>query len=139
MRDHLSQSKVIETELAKPLFDALLRVALGNHSADFEHHDAMTEKVWIRQLCRLDMTKRGRREWDGTRALMNVFRTHGPGFGQVSSGGSISILWDEQYLLSALSHKKQESNVTCFFFIYSGNWLRISETEMYDLISLTYN
>lgn len=45
MRDHLSQSKVIETELAKPLFDALLRVALGNHSADFEHNDAMTEKV----------------------------------------------------------------------------------------------
>nr|XP_035972836.1 lysosomal-trafficking regulator isoform X2 [Halichoerus grypus] len=44
MRDHLSQSKVIETELAKPLFDALLRVALGNHSADFEHHDAVTEK-----------------------------------------------------------------------------------------------
>uniref|UniRef100_A0A452TXA3 Lysosomal trafficking regulator n=1 Tax=Ursus maritimus TaxID=29073 RepID=A0A452TXA3_URSMA len=44
MRDHLSQSKVIETELAKPLFDALLRVALGNHSADFEHRDAMTEK-----------------------------------------------------------------------------------------------
>ncbi|XP_014644437.1 PREDICTED: lysosomal-trafficking regulator [Ceratotherium simum simum] len=44
MRDHLSQSKVIETELAKPLFDALLRVALGTHSADFEHNDAMTEK-----------------------------------------------------------------------------------------------
>ncbi|KAM5234906.1 lysosomal-trafficking regulator [Ctenodactylus gundi] len=44
MRDHLSQSKVAETELAKPLFDALLRVALGNYSADFEHHDAMTEK-----------------------------------------------------------------------------------------------
>ncbi|XP_066238803.1 lysosomal-trafficking regulator isoform X1 [Saccopteryx leptura] len=44
MRDHLSQSKVIETELAKPLFDALLRVALGNHSAEFEHSDAMTEK-----------------------------------------------------------------------------------------------
>ncbi|XP_059253258.1 lysosomal-trafficking regulator [Mustela nigripes] len=44
MRDHLSRSKVTETELAKPLFDALLRVALGNHSADFEHHDAMTEK-----------------------------------------------------------------------------------------------
>lgn len=45
MRDHLSRSKVIETELAKPLFDALLRVALGNHSADFEHSDAVTEKV----------------------------------------------------------------------------------------------
>ncbi|XP_036133268.1 lysosomal-trafficking regulator isoform X2 [Molossus molossus] len=44
MRDHLSRSKVIETELAKPLFDALLRVALGHHSADFEHSDAMTEK-----------------------------------------------------------------------------------------------
>ncbi|XP_016055350.1 PREDICTED: lysosomal-trafficking regulator isoform X2 [Miniopterus natalensis] len=44
MRDHLSRSKVVETELAKPLFDALLRVALGNHSADFEHDDALTEK-----------------------------------------------------------------------------------------------
>ncbi|XP_012515612.1 PREDICTED: lysosomal-trafficking regulator [Propithecus coquereli] len=44
MRDHLSQSKVIETELAKPLFDALLRVALGSHSADFERNDAMSEK-----------------------------------------------------------------------------------------------
>nr|XP_002717388.2 lysosomal-trafficking regulator isoform X3 [Oryctolagus cuniculus] len=44
MRDHLSQSKVIETELAKPLFDALLRVALGNHSADFENSDTVTEK-----------------------------------------------------------------------------------------------
>ncbi|XP_045154147.1 lysosomal-trafficking regulator [Echinops telfairi] len=44
MRDQLSQSKVIETDLAKPLFDALLRVALGNHSADCEHDDAMIEK-----------------------------------------------------------------------------------------------
>ncbi|KAB0395902.1 hypothetical protein E2I00_011026 [Balaenoptera physalus] len=44
MRSHLSKSKVTETELAKPLFDALLRVALGNHSADFEHDDAVTEK-----------------------------------------------------------------------------------------------
>uniref|UniRef100_A0A673TJZ8 Lysosomal-trafficking regulator n=1 Tax=Suricata suricatta TaxID=37032 RepID=A0A673TJZ8_SURSU len=44
MRDHLFQSEVIETELAKPLFDALLRVALGNHSVDFDHHDAVTEK-----------------------------------------------------------------------------------------------
>ncbi|XP_047617651.1 lysosomal-trafficking regulator isoform X6 [Phacochoerus africanus] len=46
VRDQLSKSKVIETELAKPLFDALLRVALGNHSADFEHSDAMTEKSY---------------------------------------------------------------------------------------------
>ncbi|XP_075388296.1 lysosomal-trafficking regulator [Tenrec ecaudatus] len=44
MRDQLSHSKVTETDLAKPLFDALLRVALGNHSADFEHNDAMIEK-----------------------------------------------------------------------------------------------
>ncbi|XP_004620422.2 lysosomal-trafficking regulator isoform X1 [Sorex araneus] len=44
IRDHLCQAKVIETELAKPLFDALLRVALGNHSAVFEHSDAVTEK-----------------------------------------------------------------------------------------------
>lgn len=47
MRDHLSQSKVIETELAKPLLDALLRVAVGNHSTDFENNDTLTEKVWI--------------------------------------------------------------------------------------------
>ncbi|XP_072827119.1 lysosomal-trafficking regulator isoform X2 [Vicugna pacos] len=44
MKDRLSLSKVVETELAKPLFDALLRVALGDHSADFEPSDAMTDK-----------------------------------------------------------------------------------------------
>ncbi|XP_021071161.1 lysosomal-trafficking regulator isoform X2 [Mus pahari] len=44
LREHLSQSKVAETELAKPLFDALLRVALGNHSADLDIGDAVTEK-----------------------------------------------------------------------------------------------
>ncbi|XP_029426239.1 lysosomal-trafficking regulator isoform X3 [Nannospalax galili] len=44
MKDHLSQSKVTETELAKPLFDALLRVALGSHSADSDPGDAITEK-----------------------------------------------------------------------------------------------
>ncbi|KAB1270846.1 Lysosomal-trafficking regulator [Camelus dromedarius] len=44
MKDRLSQSKVVETELAKPLFDALLRVALGDHAADFEPSDAMTDK-----------------------------------------------------------------------------------------------
>ncbi|KAM6218970.1 lysosomal-trafficking regulator isoform 2-T2 [Rhynchocyon petersi] len=44
VRDHLSQLKVIETELAKPLFDALLRVALGSHSVDLELLDAVTEK-----------------------------------------------------------------------------------------------
>ncbi|CAH6809584.1 Lyst [Phodopus roborovskii] len=44
MKEHLSQSKVTETELAKPLFDALLRVALGNHSADLDPGDTVTEK-----------------------------------------------------------------------------------------------
>ncbi|XP_039706298.1 lysosomal-trafficking regulator isoform X1 [Pteropus medius] len=44
MRDHLSRSKVIETELAKPFFDALLRVAQGSHSAEFERSDAVAEK-----------------------------------------------------------------------------------------------
>ncbi|KAM4828613.1 lysosomal-trafficking regulator isoform 2-T2 [Thomomys bottae] len=44
MKDHLFQSKVTETELAKPLFDALLRVALGNHSADLDHNNTMTEQ-----------------------------------------------------------------------------------------------
>ncbi|XP_052013670.1 lysosomal-trafficking regulator isoform X3 [Apodemus sylvaticus] len=44
LREHLSQSKVAETELAKPLFDALLRVALGSHSADLDPGDAVTEK-----------------------------------------------------------------------------------------------
>ncbi|XP_055459893.1 lysosomal-trafficking regulator [Psammomys obesus] len=44
MREHLSQSKVAETELAKPLFDALLRVALGSHSADLDPGDTVTEK-----------------------------------------------------------------------------------------------
>lgn len=45
MREHLSQSKVTETELAKPLFDALLRVALGNHAADLDPGDTVTDKV----------------------------------------------------------------------------------------------
>lgn len=31
--------------------------------------------------------------WDGSRALTNVVRTHGPGFGQVNSGCRISHLW----------------------------------------------
>lgn len=44
IRDHLFQAKVVETELAKPLFDALLRVALGSHSAVFEHNGTITEK-----------------------------------------------------------------------------------------------
>lgn len=66
MRDHLSKSKVMETELAKPLIDALLRVALGNHSADFEHDDAMrTEGMSNIQLCCycLGVTGRGRSVW----------------------------------------------------------------------------
>ena len=100
MRDHLSKSKVMETELAKPLFDALLRVALGNHSADFEHDDAMTEKVWITYSCVVivwvwlaEAEVCGFRVWH-----RDVVRTYGPGFGEVSSMGSVCILWDGLYL-----------------------------------------
>ncbi|XP_044530512.1 lysosomal-trafficking regulator [Gracilinanus agilis] len=45
IQDHLSQSKVVETDLAKPLLDALLRVALGNYSADLNHSEEKIEKI----------------------------------------------------------------------------------------------
>ncbi|XP_073194262.1 lysosomal-trafficking regulator isoform X3 [Lepidochelys kempii] len=45
MRDQLAQSRVIETYLAKPLLDSLLRVALGNYSADLDHSEEKTEKI----------------------------------------------------------------------------------------------
>uniref|UniRef100_A0A5F8GZ26 Lysosomal trafficking regulator n=1 Tax=Monodelphis domestica TaxID=13616 RepID=A0A5F8GZ26_MONDO len=44
IQDHLSQSKVVETDLAKPVLDALLRVALGNYSADLNHSEEKIEK-----------------------------------------------------------------------------------------------
>ncbi|XP_004691083.1 PREDICTED: lysosomal-trafficking regulator [Condylura cristata] len=40
VREHLSQSRAVETELAVPLLDALLRVALGAHPAGLEHGGA---------------------------------------------------------------------------------------------------
>uniref|UniRef100_A0A8C0GX89 Lysosomal trafficking regulator n=1 Tax=Chelonoidis abingdonii TaxID=106734 RepID=A0A8C0GX89_CHEAB len=45
MQDQLAQSRAIETCLAKPLLDSLLRVALGNYSADLDHSEEKTEKV----------------------------------------------------------------------------------------------
>lgn len=45
IREQLAQSKVIETDLAKPLFDSLLRVALGTFSADRDHSEEKVEKV----------------------------------------------------------------------------------------------
>ncbi|XP_055569490.1 lysosomal-trafficking regulator isoform X2 [Falco cherrug] len=45
IREQLAQSKVIETDLAKPLFDSLLRVALGTFSADLDHSEEKTEKI----------------------------------------------------------------------------------------------
>uniref|UniRef100_A0A8C5F1V9 Lysosomal-trafficking regulator n=1 Tax=Gopherus evgoodei TaxID=1825980 RepID=A0A8C5F1V9_9SAUR len=45
MRDQLAQSRAIETCLAKPLLDSLLRVALGNYSADLDHSEEKTEKI----------------------------------------------------------------------------------------------
>nr|XP_013800926.1 PREDICTED: lysosomal-trafficking regulator [Apteryx mantelli mantelli] len=44
VRDQLAQSKVIETNLAKPLFDSLLRIALGTFSADLDHSEEKVEK-----------------------------------------------------------------------------------------------
>lgn len=45
MKDQLSRWKVVETELAKPLLDALLRVAQGSRWAGPERSDTAAEKV----------------------------------------------------------------------------------------------
>ncbi|OXB55541.1 hypothetical protein ASZ78_002654 [Callipepla squamata] len=45
IREQLAQSKLLETELAKPLFDSLLRVALGTFSTDLDHSEEKTEKT----------------------------------------------------------------------------------------------
>ncbi|KAM6086319.1 lysosomal-trafficking regulator isoform 6-T6 [Theristicus caerulescens] len=45
IREQLAKSKVIETDLAKPLFDSLLRVALGIFSADLDHSEEKVEKA----------------------------------------------------------------------------------------------
>ncbi|NXA26782.1 LYST regulator, partial [Ibidorhyncha struthersii] len=45
IREQLAQSKVIETDLAKPLLDSLLRVALGTFSADLDHSEEKIEKT----------------------------------------------------------------------------------------------
>ncbi|XP_028902841.1 lysosomal-trafficking regulator isoform X2 [Ornithorhynchus anatinus] len=44
MRDHLSRAKVVETDLAKPLFDSLLRVALGDYLTDVDRSEEKTDK-----------------------------------------------------------------------------------------------
>ncbi|NXU57111.1 LYST regulator, partial [Turnix velox] len=45
IKEQLAQSKVIETDLAKPLFDSLLRVALGSFSTDLDHSEEKMEKM----------------------------------------------------------------------------------------------
>ncbi|XP_054051606.1 lysosomal-trafficking regulator isoform X2 [Rissa tridactyla] len=45
IREQLAQSKVVETDLAKPLFDSLLRVALGTFSNDLDHSEEKIEKM----------------------------------------------------------------------------------------------
>uniref|UniRef100_A0A8C3CGE7 Lysosomal trafficking regulator n=1 Tax=Cairina moschata TaxID=8855 RepID=A0A8C3CGE7_CAIMO len=45
IREQLAQSKVLETALAKPLFDSLLRVALGMFSADLDCSEEKIEKT----------------------------------------------------------------------------------------------
>ncbi|XP_054255258.1 lysosomal-trafficking regulator isoform X2 [Indicator indicator] len=45
IREQLAQSKVIETDLAKPLFDSLLHVAMGSYAADLDHSEEKVEKT----------------------------------------------------------------------------------------------
>ncbi|XP_077781904.1 lysosomal-trafficking regulator isoform X3 [Podarcis muralis] len=45
MRDHLTKSRIMETDLVKPLFDSLLRVALGTYFADLDHSEEKKEKI----------------------------------------------------------------------------------------------
>ncbi|XP_042325199.1 lysosomal-trafficking regulator isoform X2 [Sceloporus undulatus] len=45
MRDHLTKSRIMETSLVKPLFDSLLRVALGTYFADLDHSEEKKEKI----------------------------------------------------------------------------------------------
>uniref|UniRef100_A0A8C2YH25 Lysosomal trafficking regulator n=1 Tax=Coturnix japonica TaxID=93934 RepID=A0A8C2YH25_COTJA len=45
IREQLAQSKLLETDLAKPLFDSLLRVALGTFSTDLDHSEEKVEKT----------------------------------------------------------------------------------------------
>ncbi|KAM9383537.1 lysosomal-trafficking regulator [Phaethornis superciliosus] len=45
IKEQLAQSKVIETDLAKPLFDSLLRVALGTFPDDLDHSEEKMEKT----------------------------------------------------------------------------------------------
>ncbi|XP_048341727.1 LOW QUALITY PROTEIN: lysosomal-trafficking regulator [Sphaerodactylus townsendi] len=45
MRDQLAKSRIMDTELVKPLFDSLLRVALGMCFADLDHSEEKKEKV----------------------------------------------------------------------------------------------
>ncbi|XP_067321110.1 lysosomal-trafficking regulator [Anolis sagrei] len=45
MRDQLTKSKIMESGLVKPLFDSLLRVALGTYFADPDHFEEKKEKI----------------------------------------------------------------------------------------------
>ncbi|XP_078239262.1 lysosomal-trafficking regulator isoform X4 [Pogona vitticeps] len=45
MRDQLAKSRIMETDLVKPLFDSLLRVALGTYFADLDHPEEKKEKI----------------------------------------------------------------------------------------------
>uniref|UniRef100_A0A8C2UAI9 Lysosomal trafficking regulator n=1 Tax=Coturnix japonica TaxID=93934 RepID=A0A8C2UAI9_COTJA len=47
--EQLAQSKLLETDLAKPLFDSLLRVALGTFSTDLDHSEEKVEKESLSQ------------------------------------------------------------------------------------------
>lgn len=90
MRDHLSRSKVIETELAKPFFDALLRVAQGSHSAEFERSDAVAEKVGPQTVVLSGDDQQKQKMRDGTSTWADVARTHGPAFSEFQGSCRLS-------------------------------------------------
>ncbi|XP_064408757.1 lysosomal-trafficking regulator [Latimeria chalumnae] len=47
MREQLAESGVVESSLIKPLFDSLLRVALGGYSADYDSSQEKVKKIHI--------------------------------------------------------------------------------------------
>ncbi|XP_063162622.1 lysosomal-trafficking regulator isoform X2 [Candoia aspera] len=45
MKEQLAKARIMETDLVKPLFDSLLRVALGTYFTDLDHSEEKKEKI----------------------------------------------------------------------------------------------
>lgn len=115
MRDRLSRSKVVETELAKPLLDALLRVAQGSRRAGPEHSDALAEKVGPRTAVLPGHCPQQQPREVGA-AVGGGGRTHGPAL----SGSGVLSVQDGQGLRRALSREKQDRRATWLTFFPSS-------------------